>query len=140
VLRNERQTGWTSNESFRDEVGIRHVAALFIDDGLGVGHVVSEPLAMLARHEHVGQAVKDAGRDGDLGDVEAPRLDQTEDVVDIAPDALTECLGDPLPKAGLVRVRLEMCSFIARASEKQMVHGVDVGLPAGSLKGCARPG
>ena len=43
-------------ESFRDEVGSRDVAALFIDDDLGVGHVVSEPLAMLARHEHVGQA------------------------------------------------------------------------------------
>ena len=40
------------------------MAALFIDDDLGVGHVVSEPLAMLARHEHVGQAVDDPGRDG----------------------------------------------------------------------------
>ena len=61
------------------------MAALFIDDGLGVGHVVSEPLAMLARHEHVVQAVKDAGRNTNLGHVEAPRLDQTEDVVDITP-------------------------------------------------------
>jgi hypothetical protein len=66
------------------------VAALLIDDDLGVGHVVSEPLAMLGRHEHVRQAVIDAGRDADLRHVEAPRLDQTEDVVDIAPDALTE--------------------------------------------------
>src|SRR6266542_2074414 len=46
-------------ESFRDEIGIRQVAALFIDDDLSVGHVVSEPLAMLGRHEHVVQAVKD---------------------------------------------------------------------------------
>ena len=53
------------------------MAALFIDYGFGVGHAVSEPLAMLARHEHVVQAVKDAGRGADLGYVEAPRLDQT---------------------------------------------------------------
>src|SRR6266704_3749671 len=84
-------------ESFRDEVRIREVAALFIDDDLGVGHVLAEPLAVLARYEHVGQAVKDASRDADLRHVEAPRLDQTEDVVDIAPDALTERLVDPLP-------------------------------------------
>jgi hypothetical protein len=47
---------------------------------------------MLARYEHVGQAVSDAGRHADLGHVEAPRLDQTEGVVDIAPDALTKRL------------------------------------------------
>ena len=62
------------------------MASLFIDDDLGVGHVVSEPLAMLGRHEHVRQAVIDAGRDADLGHVEAPRLDQAEGVVDKAPD------------------------------------------------------
>jgi len=44
-------------ESFRDEVGVSEVTPLLIDDGLGVGHVVSEPFAMLPRHEHVGQAV-----------------------------------------------------------------------------------
>jgi hypothetical protein len=37
------------------------VAALFIDNDLGVGHVVSEPLAMLARHEHVGQVAGQLG-------------------------------------------------------------------------------
>src|SRR5207244_6241056 len=37
------------------------------------------------------------GPDADLGHVEAPRLDQTEYVVDIAPDAVTERLVDPLP-------------------------------------------
>src|SRR5437879_13857107 len=52
---------------------------------------------MLARHEHVVQAVKDAGRDADLRHIETPRLDQTEDVVDIAPDAVTERLVDSLP-------------------------------------------
>src|SRR2546421_3179541 len=40
--------------SFRDAFGSREVAALIIDDGLGVGHVLGEPLAMLGRHEHVG--------------------------------------------------------------------------------------
>lgn len=40
--------------SFRDEFGSREVAALIIDEGLGVGHVVGEPLAMLGRHEHIG--------------------------------------------------------------------------------------
>src|SRR5438552_17998822 len=73
------------------------MAALLIDDGLGVGHVANEPLAMLAWHEHVGQAIEDAGRDADLGHVEAPRLDQTEDVVDIAPDALTKRLVNAPP-------------------------------------------
>src|SRR6478609_4373625 len=52
---------------------------------------------MLGRYEHVGQTVSDAGRDADLRHVEAPRLDQTEDVVDITPDALTERFADPLP-------------------------------------------
>jgi hypothetical protein len=40
--------------SFRDAFGSREVAALIIDDGFGVGHVVGEPLAMLGGHEHVG--------------------------------------------------------------------------------------
>jgi hypothetical protein len=43
---------------------------------------------MLERHEHVGQVVIDAHWDADLGHVEAPRVDQTEGVVDIALDAL----------------------------------------------------
>ena len=57
-------------ESFRDEVGSGEVAALLVDGDLGVGHGVSELLAMLG-HEHVGQAVIDAGRDADLRHVEA---------------------------------------------------------------------
>src|SRR5437660_1071087 len=47
--------------------------------------------------QHVSQDVKDAGRDADLRHVEAPRLDQTEGVVDIAPDAVTERLVEHLP-------------------------------------------
>src|SRR6266540_1983372 len=52
---------------------------------------------MLARHEHIVQAVDDPGRNADLRHIEAPRLDQTEGVVDIAPDAVTERFVDPSP-------------------------------------------
>jgi hypothetical protein len=65
-----------------------HVAGGVADLDDAAGNVRGQPFAVRRRDEHVGQPVADEHRHGDVGNVEPPRLQHREVVVDPAADTV----------------------------------------------------
>src|SRR5436305_1425567 len=89
------QSGWSMRQIQRPLVdGLdavrdqRQVAVLVRQPRLGAGDVLGEPLAVREGDEEVGAAVQDQDRNGDLGDLESPGLDEGQVVVDPTVDTV----------------------------------------------------
>ena len=54
----------------------RQVAVVVEQPGLDAGNVRGQPFAVAEWHEHVLPAVQQQDRDGDVGQVESPRLEE----------------------------------------------------------------
>jgi hypothetical protein len=61
--------------AFGNVIHQRGVTIIIEQPGLDAGNVLSQPFAVAGRHEHVLPAVQEQDRDGDVGEVESPRLE-----------------------------------------------------------------